>query len=202
MRLLFVGDIVGKPGREILGAGLAAIWSNANGIDFVIANVENSAGGFGVTREIAEDDPRLRRPRDDVRQSRLGQEGSARLHRAASRGCSGRSTIRPACRGRARRSSRARRTERRRRQRDGPRSSCRCSTIRSRSSTREIAAIRERDARRHRRLPRRGDVGEDRDGHGTSTAASTAVVGTHTHVADRRRTRPARAAPPASPTSG
>ncbi|MBL8140316.1 MAG: TIGR00282 family metallophosphoesterase [Acidobacteria bacterium] len=50
MRILFVGDIVGRPGRDILAAALPRL-TRRHGIDFVIANAENSAGGFGVTRE-------------------------------------------------------------------------------------------------------------------------------------------------------
>ena len=50
MRILFVGDIVGRPGRDILAAALRPL-TRRHGIGFVIANVENSAGGFGVTRE-------------------------------------------------------------------------------------------------------------------------------------------------------
>lgn len=53
MRLLFIGDIVGRPGRDILAAALPRLVAR-HAIDFVIANVENSAGGFGVTRETAE----------------------------------------------------------------------------------------------------------------------------------------------------
>ncbi len=50
--LLFIGDIIGRPGRDLLRRGLAAISSHHN-IDLVIANVENSAAGFGVTPAIA-----------------------------------------------------------------------------------------------------------------------------------------------------
>ncbi len=53
MRLLFIGDIVGKPGRDCVRVGLAAI-VDFHQIDFVIANAENAAGGFGITREIGE----------------------------------------------------------------------------------------------------------------------------------------------------
>ncbi|HJO38702.1 MAG: TIGR00282 family metallophosphoesterase [Vicinamibacterales bacterium] len=53
MRLLFIGDIVGKPGREIVRRGLRPL-IEAHQIDLVIANVENAAGGFGITREIGE----------------------------------------------------------------------------------------------------------------------------------------------------
>jgi metallophosphoesterase (TIGR00282 family) len=51
-RLLFIGDIMGKPGREVIRRGLAAI-VDAYDIDFVLANGENSAAGFGVTPDIA-----------------------------------------------------------------------------------------------------------------------------------------------------
>jgi metallophosphoesterase (TIGR00282 family) len=51
-RILFIGDIMGKPGRELLRRGLAAI-VDAHDIDLVLANGENSAAGFGVTPDIA-----------------------------------------------------------------------------------------------------------------------------------------------------
>ena len=53
MRILFVGDIFGKPGREIARRALPALIERES-LDFVIANVENSAAGFGVTGDIAE----------------------------------------------------------------------------------------------------------------------------------------------------
>ena len=53
-RLLFIGDIVGRPGRELVRRGLAALVAHHR-IDFVIANVENAAAGFGVTPDIADD---------------------------------------------------------------------------------------------------------------------------------------------------
>ena len=53
MRLLFIGDIVGKPGRDCVRVGLAGL-VEYHQIDFVIANAENAAGGFGITREIGE----------------------------------------------------------------------------------------------------------------------------------------------------
>src|SRR6476646_4769287 len=53
MRILFIGDIVGRPGRDLLKQGLAAIVDH-HAVDFVIANAENSAAGFGITREIGE----------------------------------------------------------------------------------------------------------------------------------------------------
>lgn len=52
LKLLFIGDIVGKPGREIVIARLAALRAE-RGIDFVVANAENSAAGAGITGTIA-----------------------------------------------------------------------------------------------------------------------------------------------------
>ena len=54
MRVLFVGDIVGSPGRQIVRDRLADIVAQRQ-IDLVIANGENSASGFGITPRIAED---------------------------------------------------------------------------------------------------------------------------------------------------
>jgi metallophosphoesterase (TIGR00282 family) len=53
MKILFVGDIFGKPGREIARRAIPAL-VDQRGIDFVIANVENCAAGFGVTGDLAE----------------------------------------------------------------------------------------------------------------------------------------------------
>ena len=50
MRILFLGDVVGRPGREVIGAELPGL-REALRIDIVIANGENAAGGFGLTRE-------------------------------------------------------------------------------------------------------------------------------------------------------
>lgn len=52
MKLLFIGDIFGRPGRELVRHGVSAL-VRAHGVDFVIANAENAAGGAGITREIA-----------------------------------------------------------------------------------------------------------------------------------------------------
>jgi len=53
VNILFVGDIVGKPGRRILAQALPDL-RREHGVDLVIANGENSAGGFGITRETFE----------------------------------------------------------------------------------------------------------------------------------------------------
>lgn len=54
MKVLFIGDIVGKPGRKALKQGLPDLVNKLK-IDFVIANVENAAGGFGITRSVGEE---------------------------------------------------------------------------------------------------------------------------------------------------
>ncbi len=54
MNILFVGDVVGKPGRRILAQMLPALRREFR-VDLVIANGENSAGGFGITRDTFDD---------------------------------------------------------------------------------------------------------------------------------------------------
>jgi len=54
MKILFIGDIVGAPGREAIKKLLPGLikeyW-----LDFVIANAENAAGGSGITPKVAEE---------------------------------------------------------------------------------------------------------------------------------------------------
>ncbi len=54
MRILMIGDVIGKPGRSAVSA-LVPILRNDYGIDLVIANGENSAGGIGLTPETADE---------------------------------------------------------------------------------------------------------------------------------------------------
>jgi len=53
MRILFIGDIVGKPGREMVRKGVRALVEEHE-IDLVIANAENAAAGFGITKDIGD----------------------------------------------------------------------------------------------------------------------------------------------------
>ena len=53
MRILFLGDVVGRAGRQAVLAQLPAIRERLRA-DFVIVNGENAAGGFGITAAIAE----------------------------------------------------------------------------------------------------------------------------------------------------
>lgn len=52
MKILLIGDIVGKVGRRVLSNVVFKIIDQMK-IDFSIANCENAAGGFGITRETA-----------------------------------------------------------------------------------------------------------------------------------------------------
>ncbi|WP_102126612.1 TIGR00282 family metallophosphoesterase [Deinococcus planocerae] len=51
LRVLFVGDVYGAPGRRVVGAHLPTLRSR---FDFVVVNGENAAGGFGLHREAAD----------------------------------------------------------------------------------------------------------------------------------------------------
>lgn len=54
MRLLFLGDIVGRAGRTVVCDALPGLIKRY-GLDFVVINGENSAGGFGITETILND---------------------------------------------------------------------------------------------------------------------------------------------------
>lgn len=52
MRVLFIGDIMGRPGREAAARALPLLREEFGRFDFVIANGENSAAGFGLTEKV------------------------------------------------------------------------------------------------------------------------------------------------------
>lgn len=54
MKVLLIGDIVGKPGRKAVRDGLPDLINKLK-LDFVIANAENAAAGFGITKSIGEE---------------------------------------------------------------------------------------------------------------------------------------------------
>jgi len=54
MKILFIGDIVGRPGRETVKALLPSL-KEEFALDFIIANVENAAGGSGITPKVADE---------------------------------------------------------------------------------------------------------------------------------------------------
>jgi metallophosphoesterase (TIGR00282 family) len=51
-KLLFIGDIVGRPGRDIVAARVPSLRTE-RGLDFVLANAENAAAGAGLTGGLA-----------------------------------------------------------------------------------------------------------------------------------------------------
>lgn len=53
MNILFIADIMGKPGRWVLSQTLRSV-KEKHRIDFTIANIENAAGGFGLTEQISQ----------------------------------------------------------------------------------------------------------------------------------------------------
>jgi metallophosphoesterase (TIGR00282 family) len=53
VRILFIGDIVGKPGRELIRRGVGPIVEHHQ-VDLVVANAENAAAGSGITRELGD----------------------------------------------------------------------------------------------------------------------------------------------------
>ncbi|MDI6739111.1 MAG: TIGR00282 family metallophosphoesterase [Candidatus Edwardsbacteria bacterium] len=54
MKILFIGDIIGRPGRGAVKKLLPSLTAE-HGINFVIANGENAAGGFGLTPKVVEE---------------------------------------------------------------------------------------------------------------------------------------------------
>jgi 2',3'-cyclic-nucleotide 2'-phosphodiesterase len=54
LRILFIGDIFGRPGRTIVREKLPSLVKD-HSIDLIIANGENSAAGFGITPQLAEE---------------------------------------------------------------------------------------------------------------------------------------------------
>ena len=54
MRILHIGDVIGRPGRDVISAELPGLRDRL-ALDFVILNGENAAGGFGLTRVVAND---------------------------------------------------------------------------------------------------------------------------------------------------
>lgn len=54
MKIIFLGDIVGSPGREAVKMLLPGL-KKEYGLDFAIANAENASGGSGITLQVAEE---------------------------------------------------------------------------------------------------------------------------------------------------
>jgi len=54
MNILLIGDVVGNPGRTILKKALPVVFKKYD-VDYCVANVENAAGGFGVTKDVCDE---------------------------------------------------------------------------------------------------------------------------------------------------
>ena len=54
MKVLFIGDIIGEPGRKMVRGNIRGL-VDAHRPDIIAANGENAAGGFGITPDIAEE---------------------------------------------------------------------------------------------------------------------------------------------------
>jgi metallophosphoesterase (TIGR00282 family) len=54
MNILLIGDVVGNPGRSIMRKALPVVFKKYD-VDYCVANVENAAGGFGVTKDVCDE---------------------------------------------------------------------------------------------------------------------------------------------------
>jgi hypothetical protein len=54
MKVLVIGDVVGSPGRSIMKRALPRVFARHD-VEYCVANVENAAGGFGVTKEVCDE---------------------------------------------------------------------------------------------------------------------------------------------------
>ena len=79
MNVLMVGDVFGESGRAA-AVKLIPRLRQEHAIDMCVLNVENAAGGFGVTPPMCRQFLEAGRRRDDVRQPYLGQAGDRRVH--------------------------------------------------------------------------------------------------------------------------
>ena len=102
MRILFVGDVVGRSGRTVVAEtlpGLIRDWK----LDLVVVNGENAAGGFGITEAIYQELLDAGADADHARQSCMGSARGAGFHRARAAADPPGRIIRPARRAAARR---------------------------------------------------------------------------------------------------
>ena len=54
MNILLIGDVVGNPGRSIMKKALPVVFKKYD-VDYCVANIENAAGGFGVTKDVCDE---------------------------------------------------------------------------------------------------------------------------------------------------
>ncbi len=122
MKILFVGDVIGKPGRKALARLLPRL-VDEHRADYVIVNVENAAGGFGVTADVLDELDELPIHCMTSGNHIWDKKEVGRPLLAASPGCCARPTTRPATPGGGSTSARPRRASRWRRSTSRARSS-------------------------------------------------------------------------------
>jgi hypothetical protein len=194
MRLLFLGDMVGRSGRTAVWEKLPGLISDLK-LDFVIVNGENAAGGFGITEDIAADDFYAGGTSSPRRQPCLGPARGARQpYRRATRASCVRLNF-PARRAGARRHVTV--EARNGRACWSPTSWAASSWIPSDDPFQAVAArtrppVRSAELGRRggHRHPCRGDQRKSGDRHFADGRASL-VVGTHSHVPTADRAYPA-----------
>ena len=199
-RVLMIGDIIGKPGRQAIEHVLPGL-REERGIDFVTANGENVAGGMGLTSSTA--DALLRAGVDVITSGnhiwdkREIYPSSTRTSASCGRSTTARTTSRVAAGASTTPSTAA--TSRSSTSRAGPT----CSRSRTRSPTPTGCWTRPRAAAADPpgRLPLRDHVREERAGAVSRRAGQRGRGHAHPRR-HRRRADPARAAPPTRPTSG
>ena len=192
MNILFIGDIFGRPGRDLVRAGLRALVDRFD-IDFVIANVENAAAGFGITREIGDTIALAGRGVDVMTSGNHIWDKKEALDYIGAEP----RLLRPA-------NYPGRRAGPRRRCSRAPTTGAAVGVVNVMGrvfmnalddpfavAAREIEAFAGRTPRHHRGLPRRGDVREDRDGLAPRRQGDRRRRHPHAR-ADRRRAHPAR----------
>src|SRR5215208_2093007 len=54
MNILIIGDVVGTPGRNVMKKALPRVFARHE-IDYCVANIENAAGGFGITKDLCDE---------------------------------------------------------------------------------------------------------------------------------------------------
>ena len=183
MRLLFLGDVVGRSGREAVIREMPAL-RDRFAPDLVVVNGENAAGGFGITETIY-DESLIDAGADVVTLGNHAfdqRETLAFIERAPI--CCGRSTYPAGTPGRgAGHLHRPQWRPRSGRQCHGPGHHGGRSTIPSRRSSASSKPARSATAcdAVDRRFPCRGDLGED-GAWPLCDGRASLVVGTHTHV--------------------
>ena len=78
MRILFLGDVVGRTGRDAVAAALPGLRA-ALRVDLAVVNAENASHGFGLAPEMARDLFAAGADVDHARQPRLGPQGNHSL---------------------------------------------------------------------------------------------------------------------------